>query len=438
MFCSNCGKKLIDGSLFCIECGTPVPVSNFSGAPAAAQQPSSLPVGDYGNNAGNSYNAPNEADLFGTNSFSEEAISAFSGAMNAFGAQGFQVPTVEAVDLATGRVRQKAPKNKGDDILVENFSMTDGKADTDIIFQSLPVVEGCSMDEDESKDVILDPFRFLGDSMEEMSLDADPPEMPTVSAASQDSDKERTEPLSIEPVSFSAPPENDFARLAAEPDIQPSVSAEPVVSQQQNYIQPAAEEKPAEPVAVTVVEQVAMSVVDHVAVPVVEPIKPSVAEQIAPPAAEPIAEPEVEPLVPPVIEQVEEPVIEQAAEPVVEPPKAPEIKPTTSPVVEPTTAPVVEQPKVEIKPTTSPVVEPTTAPVIEQPKEPEEKKPEYKPFVPPKDLSIDPPMAQQPSQPKDYQPYMPPAPQKKGIPVWLFILVLLGLVAAVVIIFLNQ
>ncbi|MCH5196568.1 MAG: zinc-ribbon domain-containing protein, partial [Oscillospiraceae bacterium] len=356
MFCSNCGKKLIDGSLFCIECGTPVPVSNFSGAPAAAQQPSSLPVGDYGNNAGNSYNAPNEADLFGTNSFSEEAISAFSGAMNAFGAQGFQVPTVEAVDLATGRVRQKAPKNKGDDILVENFSMTDGKADTDIIFQSLPVVEGCSMDEDESKDVILDPFRFLGDSMEEMSLDADPPEMPTVSAASQDSDKERTEPLSIEPVSFSAPPENDFARLAAEPDIQPSVSAEPVVSQQQNYIQPAAEEKPAEPVAVTVVEQVAMSVVDHVAVPVVEPIKPSVAEQIAPPAAEPIAEPEVEPLVPPVIEQVEEPVIEQAAEPVVEPPKAPEIKPTTSPVVEPTTAPVVEQPKVEIKPTTSPVV----------------------------------------------------------------------------------
>ncbi|MCH5204666.1 MAG: zinc-ribbon domain-containing protein, partial [Oscillospiraceae bacterium] len=303
MFCGNCGKKLIDGSLFCIECGTPVPVGRFAGTSPAAQQPSAFSGSDRYNGAESSYNAPNEADLFGTNSFSEEAISAFSGAMNAFGAQGFQVPTVEDVDLSTGRIRQKAPKNKGDDILVENFSMTDGTADTEFIEDRLPVVEGCSMDEDISKDVIIDPYRFLGDSMEDMSMDSVKPEMPTASAVAEAA----VEPVSVEPVSFSAGShENHFANLADEPDIQPSVSVEPVFPMRQNAVEPAVEEKGTEPVeqiSVSVVEQVAVAVSEQAAVPVVEPITTPVIEQISVPA----------------VEKAAEPVVEQAAVPKAEP-----------------------------------------------------------------------------------------------------------------------
>lgn len=491
MFCGNCGKKLIDGSLFCMECGTPVPAGRFAGTQSAAQQPS-FSNGDKFGNTDNSYNAPNEADLFGTNSFSEEAITAFSGAMNAFGAQGFQVPTVEDVDLATGRVRQKAPKNKGDDILVENFSMTDGKADTEFVPNSLPVIEGCSMDEDESKDVILDPYRFLGDSMEEMSLDsdnsdnADNMKMPSASALTA------PEPLAVEPVSFAAAAsEDNFARLAAEPDIQPSVSVEPVfpnqpepVNQpeiesvsaaasvpeiQPEAVQPKAPSDQPDSIEAAVVGQVAVAVSDKAAVPIVEPITAPVIENItkvepvavpkvepvAAPAAEPVvAVPTVEPVAVPTVEPVAAPTAEPVAVPKVEPVAVPTVEPVAVPKVEPVAAPTAEPvaaPKNETVADPEPAVEeftePFGAPVIEQVDDPAPQlgeppvrqapvsQPAQQPPTPP--VQQTPIRSDLPEQRDTYEP-MPPAEKKKGIPVWLFILVLLGLIAAVVIIFLNM
>lgn len=370
MFCGNCGKKLIDGSMFCMECGTPVPVGKFSKAPAAAERPVafSSPAADTADNA---YKAPDEADLFGTNSFSEEAVSAFSGAMNAFGAQGFQVPTVEDVDVSAGRIRQKAPKNKGDDIRVENFSMTEGE-EVEIISDDIPVIEGCSMEEDASKDVILDPYRFLGNSMDDVSLESEKP-APAVE---------------VEPISFpSVSPEEAFAKLSAEPDVQPSVAVEPI------FVQPEpAFEKPAPAVEeITPVLEEAAPVMQEVA-PVVQEAAP-VLEEAAP------------------VVQEAAPVMQEAA-PVVQ--EAASVVEEAAPVVQ-EAAPVVQE--------AAPVTE-KPAPVVQEPNR-----------IAENPVPVIQPQSQAPQQPSVYEPPAPPAPRKKGVPIWLFILVVLALIAVILIIF---
>ncbi len=43
MFCENCGKSLIRGYNFCLECGTPVPPQNLEQDQAAAEEPQGMP-----------------------------------------------------------------------------------------------------------------------------------------------------------------------------------------------------------------------------------------------------------------------------------------------------------------------------------------------------------------------------------------------------------
>ena len=341
MFCGNCGKKLIDGSLFCMECGTPVPVGRFPKKPPVQQNtadPAELDRSDA------PYGALGEADLFGTNSFSEEAVSAVSGAINAFGAEGFQVPTIEAVDLSTGRVRQKAPK-KGDEMRVENFSMSDGAENVEIT-DNIPVIDGCSMEENAELDVILDPYRFLGGSMDDVSLENEQtmPEQPKAAAA---------EPVTVEPVTFAGMSDN-FAALAAEPDIQPSVYDEPVVKAVEEQ-EPVAEKEVEEPVAEQAVEEpVAEQAIEE---PVAEQeVEEPVAEQEV---EEPVAEQEVEE---PVAEQaVEEPVAEQEVEePVAE--QAVEEPVAEQEVEEPVAEQAVEEPVAEQE-----VEEPVAEQEVEEP-----------------------------------------------------------------------
>ena len=358
MFCGNCGKKLIDGSLFCMECGTPVPVGRFPKKPPVQQNPANPAASDSGSAP---YGVSGEVDLFGTNSFSEEAVSAVSGAINAFGAEGFQVPTIEAVDLATGRVRQKAPK-KGDEMRVENFSMSDGAENVEIT-DNIPVIDGCSMEENAELDVILDPYSFLGGSMDEVPLDSKQSEQQTQPKAAT------AEPVTVEPVTFAGMADN-FAALAAEPDIQPTVYEEPIV--EQAVEEPIAEQAIEEPIAEQVVEE-----------PVAEQaIEEPIVEQVV---EEPIAE-----------QAVEEPAAEQAVE---------------EPVVEET--PVISQPTEQPVEATAPPVTPVQPVAPVQPVQPAE-----------------PVRQEEPVQTVE----QPPVPQKKGVPVGLFAAAVIALIIAIIVI----
>ncbi len=220
-------------------------------------------------------------------------------------------------------IRQKEPE-QGKERKVEDFSMSDGGASNGDMLsdKTVPIIEGCSMEEDSSKDVDLDPYKFLNTGMGDM--------------LSEEPQKPRdTVP---EPVA-SAP----------EPVVPVFTAPEPVAS----TVEPAAVVP--EPVAPTV-EPVAA--VPEPVVPTVEPVA-AVPEPVVPtvePAAavpEPVA-PTVEP-----VAAVPEPVV-PTVEPVaaVPEPVVPTVEPAAAvpePVV-PTVEPVAAVPE-----PVAPTVEPAAA-----------------------------------------------------------------------------
>ena len=314
-------------------------------------------------------NAEETENLFGSNSYSANDMAILNQQISNFSASSSEMP---AISKSSGTVRQQEPKD-GETRKVENFSMSD-VSDDDIPISdgAVPVIEGCSMDEDHSADVSLDPYSFLGNSMEELGA-------PSVTAVNVDevepveeiAQAAAEEPVAVEPVAVAVDEVKPVEEPAAEaptsvfveqPEVEP-VAVEPVavavdeVAPVEEIAEVPAEEPVAvEPVAVAVdevapVEEISQEAAEE---PVaVEPVAVAV-DEVAP--VEDIAEaPVEEPVaVEPVAVAVDEPAQEAPTsffdeQPEVEPVSVAvdEVKPVEEPAAEAPTSVFVEQPEVE-------------------------------------------------------------------------------------------
>ncbi len=238
-------------------------------------------------------------------------------------------------------IRQKEPE-KGKERKVEDFSMSDGGAsDGDMMSdKTVPVIDGCSMEEDSSKDVDLNPYKFLNTGMGDML--SEEPQKP------QETVPEPAAPVPepIAPV-FTAPE-------PVTPTVEPAAAVpEPVVP----TVEPVAAVP--EPVVPTV-EPVAA--VPEPVVPTVEPVA-AVPEPVVPTVEPAAAVPE------PVVSTVE-PVaaVPESVVPTVEPaaavpePVVPTVEPAAA-VPEPVAAAAPEPAEDVLKPVAP--TEPVTAAPID-------------------------------------------------------------------------
>ena len=285
VFCPNCGMRMQHNTDTCEKCGMRLGDKPTSSVPLINNNPMDLDGGFGGFGGGiegfsdsdinrinsfmgggmpSAYGNENAADnLFGTNSYSASDIEALNRQMSNFSASSSEMP---AISKASGAVRQKEPE-QGEARKVENFSMSDGAEESvPISDTAVPVIEGCSMDENPEADISLDPYSFLGNSMD-------------------DSAEER-------PV--------DNVNLFGEPAAEVSEAAEEPVPE-------AAEEPVSE-----AVEEPAPEAVEEPAPEAFEESAPEAAEEPAPEAAEESAPEAAEEPVP---EAVEEPAPEAAEEP---------------------------------------------------------------------------------------------------------------------------
>ena len=336
VFCPNCGMRMQHNLDFCEKCGMKISDKpSQHSVPLINNNPMNLDgsfnafgggIGDFSNNDLNQLNsfmgggmpsafdnAEETENLFGSNSYSANDMAILNQQISNFSASSSEMP---AISKSSGTVRQQEPKD-GETRKVENFSMSDvSDEDIPISDGAVPVIEGCSMDEDHSADVSLDPYSFLGNSMEE-------PGAPSVTAVNDDEVK---------------PVEGPAAALTSvfveQPEVEP-VAVEPVavavdeVAPVEEIAEAAAEEPVAvEPVAVAVDE--------------VEPVE-DIAEA---PVEEPVA---VEPVAVAVDEPAQEaPTSFFGEQPEVEPVSVAvdEVKPVEEPAAEAPTSVFVEQPEV--------------------------------------------------------------------------------------------
>ena len=300
VFCPNCGMRMQHNLDFCEKCGMKISDKPSGSVPLINNTPMGLDgsfdafgsgggIGDIFSNGGNQFdnfiggggmpsafdNAEETENLFGTSSYSANDMAILNQQISNFGSTASEMPEISK---SAGTVRQQEPKD-GETRKVENFSMSDvSDEEIPISDGAVPVIEGGSMDEDPSADVSLDPYTFLGNSMEE-------PGTP-----------------SIESVNVEAP-EVEPAAVAVE-EIEPveEIAEEPVAVEEVEPVEEVAEE----PVAVEEVQPVEDIAEEPVAVEEIEPV-----EEIA---EEPVAVEEIEP----VEDIAEEPVAVEEAEPVEE------------------------------------------------------------------------------------------------------------------------
>lgn len=126
---------------------------------------------------------------------------------------GFSANAIDGLASIDGpaksnRIHQKEPK-QGEERKVEDFAMN-GAVDIDDMERinggAVTVIDGCSMDEDKSKDVDLDPYKFLNTGMEDM-LSEEPakPQEPEKPEKAQSPAPEPITPI-IEPLTAIEPP----------------------------------------------------------------------------------------------------------------------------------------------------------------------------------------------------------------------------------------
>ena len=186
VFCPNCGMRMQHNTDTCEKCGMRLGDKPTSSVPLINNNPMDLDGGFGGFGGGiegfsdsdinrinsfmgggmpSAYGNENAADnLFGTNSYSASDIEALNRQMSNFSASSSEMP---AISKASGAVRQKEPE-QGEARKVENFSMSDGAEESvPISDTAVPVIEGCSMDENPEADISLDPYSFLGNSMDD-------------------------------------------------------------------------------------------------------------------------------------------------------------------------------------------------------------------------------------------------------------------------------
>ena len=186
VFCPNCGMRMQHNTETCEKCGMRLGDKPTSSVPLINNNPMDLDGGFGGFGGGmegfsdsdinrinsfmgggmpSAYGNENAADnLFGTNSYSASDIEALNRQMSNFSASSSEMP---AISNASGAVRQKEPE-QGEARKVENFSMSDGAEESvPISDTAVPVIEGCSMDENPEADISLDPYSFLGNSMDD-------------------------------------------------------------------------------------------------------------------------------------------------------------------------------------------------------------------------------------------------------------------------------
>ena len=364
VFCPNCGMRMQHNLDFCEKCGMKISDKpSQHSVPLINNNPMNLDgsfnafgggIGDFSNNDLNQLNsfmgggmpsafdnAEETENLFGSNSYSANDMAILNQQISNFSASSSEMP---AISKSSGTVRQQEPKD-GETRKVENFSMSDvSDEDIPISDGAVPVIEGCSMDEDHSADVSLDPYSFLGNSMEEPGApsvtavnddEVKPVEEPAAALTSVFVEQPEVEPVAVEPVAVAVDEVEPVEEIAEVPAEEP-VAVEPVavavdeVAPVEEISQEAAEEPVAvEPVAVAVDE--------------VEPV-----EEIAEvPVEEPVA---VEPVAVAVDEPAQEaPTSFFAEQPEVEPVSVAvdEVKPVEEPAAEAPTSVFVEQPEVE-------------------------------------------------------------------------------------------
>ena len=337
VFCPNCGMRMQHNLDFCEKCGMKISDKpSQHSVPLINNNPMNLDgsfnafgggIGDFSNNDLNQLNsfmggnmpsafdnAEETENLFGSNSYSANDMAILNQQISNFSASSSEMP---AISKSSGTVRQQEPKD-GETRKVENFSMSDvSDEDIPISDGAVPVIEGCSMDEDHSADVSLDPYSFLGNSMEE-------PGAPSVTAVNVDEVKPVEEPAAEAPTSV----------FVEQPEVEP-VAVEPVAVavDEVEPVEEIAEVPVEEPVAV---EPVAMAVDE------VEPVE-DIAEA---PVEEPVA---VEPVAVAVDEPAQEaPTSFFGEQPEVEPVSVAvdEVKPVEEPAAEAPTSVFVEQPEV--------------------------------------------------------------------------------------------
>ena len=339
VFCPNCGMRMQHNLDFCEKCGMKISDKpSQHSVPLINNNPMNLDgsfnafgggIGDFSNNDLNQLNsfmgggmpsafdnAEETENLFGSNSYSANDMAILNQQISNFSASSSEMP---AISKSSGTVRQQEPKD-GETRKVENFSMSDvSDEDIPISDGAVPVIEGCSMDEDHSADVSLDPYSFLGNSMEE-------PGAPSVTAVNDDEVKPVEEPAAALTSVF-----------VEQPEVEP-VAVEPVAVavDEVEPVEEIAEVPAEEPVAV---EPVAVAV-DEVAP--VEEISQEAAEE--PVAVEPVAV-AVDEVAP--VEEIAEAAAEEpvAVEPVAV--AVDEVKPVEEPAAEAPTSVFVEQPEVE-------------------------------------------------------------------------------------------
>ena len=317
VFCPNCGMRMQHNTDTCEKCGMRLGDKPTSSVPLINNNPMDLDGGFGGFGGGiegfsdsdinrinsfmgggmpSAYGNENAADnLFGTNSYSASDIEALNRQMSNFSASSSEMP---AISKASGAVRQKEPE-QGEARKVENFSMSDGAEESvPISDTAVPVIEGCSMDENPEADISLDPYSFLGNSMDDSAEERPVDNVNLFGEPAAEVSEAAEEPA---PEAVEEPAPEAFEESAPE-------AAEEPVSEAVEEPAPEAFEEPA-PEAF---EEPATEAFEEPAPEAFEEPVPEAAEEPAPEAAE---EPAPEAAEEPVPEAVEEPAPEAAEEP---------------------------------------------------------------------------------------------------------------------------
>ena len=297
VFCPNCGMRMQHNTDTCEKCGMRLGDKPASSVPLINNNPMDLDGGFGGFGGGmegfsdsdinrinsfmgggmpSAYGNENAADnLFGTNSYSASDIEALNRQMSNFSASSSEMP---AISKASGAVRQKEPE-QGEARKVENFSMSDGAEESvPISDTAVPVIEGCSMDENPEADVSLDPYSFLGNSMDD-----------SAEVRSVDNVNLLGEPADVDPVEEAAEPVAVAPEAVEEPA--PEAVEEPVPEAVEEPAPEAVEEPAPEAVEEPVPEAVEESAPEAVEEPVLEAVEEPAPEAVEEPVPEAVAEP---------------------------------------------------------------------------------------------------------------------------------------------------
>lgn len=262
VFCPNCGMRMQHNTEICEKCGMRLGNKPASSVPLINNNPMDLDGGFGGFGGGgisgfsdndinrinsfmgggmpSAYGNDNAADnLFGTNSYSASDIETLNRQMSNFSASSSEMP---AISKTSGAVRQKEPE-QGEARKVEDFSMSDGADDSvPITDTAVPIIEGCSMDEDHSADVSLDPYTFLGNSMDDSTEER---VVDNVNIAAEAAE-EAAEALNAEPVEAAeeTPAEEVPEPVEAAEETFAEEVPEPVEAAEETPVEEVPEEKP--------------------------------------------------------------------------------------------------------------------------------------------------------------------------------------------------